>query len=182
MTEPATGADEPIGRPSRLRSASSCHNGYQNLGQVGKKNLKRILWSDHPGFAMINCCLLVAILAGGCKTDLAEPLQSGRVLALQGLQGRWVGQVVPTERSCGSTTQGLMSIGKGGFGFDPFRGVTVIRGDVSDDGHLVGKLVRQGPEHQDLSIAFEGVATGSDEITGALQSGRCHWTVTLHRG
>jgi hypothetical protein len=26
------------------------------------------------------------------------------------------------------------------------------------------------------------MAAGSDAISGTLQSGRCHWTVTLHRG
>lgn len=176
------GTSELTRRASRLRSAPSCRNGYQNLGQVGKKNLKKILGPFRANSGIMVCGLLVSVLAGGCKTDLAEPLQSGRVLALQGLQGRWAGPVVPTDRTCGPTTQGLMSIGKGGFSLDPFQGTTVINGDVSGDGHLSGRLTRRGAEHQDISIAFEGRATGSDGISGTLQSGRCRWTVTLHRG
>jgi hypothetical protein len=58
----------------------------------------------------------------------------------------------------------------------------VIRGKVGDDGHLSGSLIRQGAEHQDLTIVFEGMAEGSDAISGTLRSGRCSWTVTLRRG
>jgi hypothetical protein len=75
-----------------------------------------------------------------------------------------------------------MSIGERGFGLDPLQSTAVIHGEVTNDGHLSGSLIRQGAEHQDLSIAFEGMAAGSDAIRGTLQSGRCHWTVTLHRG
>jgi hypothetical protein len=125
--------------------------------------------------------ILVPLLAG-CSGDLGERLQSGQVLAWHGLQGRWVGSVVPVDPACGSTTEGLMSIGEKGFGFDPFQSTTVIQGTVSSDGHFSGKLARQGAEHQNLSIGFEATATGSDAIDGTLQSGRCHWTVTLHRG
>ena len=58
----------------------------------------------------------------------------------------------------------------------------MVRGDLGDDGHLSGRLIRQGADHQDLSISFEGMAAGTDAINGTLQSGRCRWTVTLHRG
>jgi hypothetical protein len=58
----------------------------------------------------------------------------------------------------------------------------VIQGELGKDGHLNGTLVRQGPEHQNLSISFDGMASESETISGTLQSGRCHWTVTLHRG
>jgi hypothetical protein len=129
---------------------------------------------------MTLCCVLV--VSGGCATDLGEPLQSGRVLALVGLQGRWVGSSAPAGSSCGPTTQALMSIGKDGFGLDPFQSTTIIHGEVGDDGRLTGSLSRQGAEHQNLSIAFEGRATGSDAISGTLRSGRCLWHVTLHRG
>jgi hypothetical protein len=149
------------------------------LGQVGKGILKKILASVQNILLLAVCPFL---LASGCKTDLAEPLQSGRVLAWHGLQGRWVGPVVPIQPSCGAETQGLMSIGENGFAFDPFRGTTVIRGKVADDGRINGDLVRQGPDHQDLSMVFEATARGPDEIAGTLQSGRCHWAVTLHRG
>ena len=75
-----------------------------------------------------------------------------------------------------------MSIGDKGFALDPFQSTTVVRGELRDGGHLNGKLVRQGPDHQDLSISFEAMAAGNDAINGTLQSGRCHWMVTLHRG
>ncbi len=149
---------------------------------MGKMNLKNFLVCFPRGYRIAACQLLTLLVAVGCRADLGEPLQSGRVFALHGLQGRWVGPVVPIDRACGPTTQGLMSIGQNGFGLDPFQSTTVIHGEVGDDGHLTGKLVRQGAEHQDISIAFEGNATGSGEINGTLQSGRCHWTVTLHRG
>jgi hypothetical protein len=149
---------------------------------LGKKNLKKIL-DRNGGRAWITFCgMLMSVLIGACKADLGERLQSGQVHAWYGLQGRWVGPVVPTERSCGPATQGLMSIGEKGFGLDPFQSTIVIRGDVGNDGHLSGTLTRQGPEHQDLSIAFEGMAVGSETISGTVQSGRCRWTVTLHRG
>ena len=159
-----------------MRAAPLCRNHYQNLGQVGKKNQKKVL--GRTGLTL--CCVLV--VSGGCATDLGEPLQSGQVLALVGLQGRWTGSVVPAEPSCGRTTQALMSIGKHGFGLDPFQSTTIIHGEVDEDGRLVGSLSRQGAEHESLSIAFEGRAAGSGAIGGTLRSGRCLWNVTLHRG
>jgi hypothetical protein len=128
------------------------------------------------------CGLALLVLLAGCEGDLSEQLQSGRVLPLLGLQGRWVGQVAPTDSKCGPPTWGLMTIGENSFGFDPFQSTTVIRGQVGKDGHLSGKLVRQGSEHQDLSISFDGVASGTETINGTLQSNRCRWTVTLRRG
>jgi hypothetical protein len=125
---------------------------------------------------------LALVLLAGCGTDLGERLQSGRVLAWHGLQGRWVGPVVPLDPSCGPATQGLMTIGENGFGFDPFQSTTMIDGQVDENHHLHGTLERQGPQHQSLSITFEGQASATDSIDGTLQSGRCHWTVVLHRG
>jgi hypothetical protein len=126
--------------------------------------------------------LLIVVAFAGCGGDPGERLQSGRVLALSGLQGRWVGPVLPTGSACGSPAQGLMTIGDNGFGFDPFQSTTVIQGDVWKDGRLSGSLARQGSDHRNLSITFEGAASGSETISGTLQSGRCHWSVTLHRG
>ena len=128
------------------------------------------------------CALSSPVMTAGCDTDLGEALQSGRVLAWQGLEGRWVGAVAPIEPACGPATQGLMSIGAQGFGFDPFQSTAVIDGKTSDDGRLTGSLTRQGAQHQDLSIVFDGRVVGSDVIAGTLRSGRCHWNVTLHRG
>jgi hypothetical protein len=182
MIEAAIGSGEFICRVFRLRLASSCHSEYQKLGQMGKKILKKILALCRGRFSFCACGLLLSLLVGGCEGDLGERLQSGKVLAWYGLQGRWVGSVVPTEPTCGPPTQGLMTIGKKGFGLDPFQSTAVIHGEVSDDGHLHGSLIRQGADHQDLSIGFEGMAAGSDAISGTLQSGRCHWRVTLRRG
>jgi hypothetical protein len=149
---------------------------------MGKKNLKTILCHHMLRFRPTARGLLVSLLASACGGDPGEHLQSGRVLGWYGLQGRWIGPVVATDHGCGPTTQGLMSIGEGGFGLDPFGSTAVIRGTISSDGHLSGALVRQGAEHQVLSITFEGAAAGSGAISGTLQSGRCRWTVTLHRG
>jgi len=126
--------------------------------------------------------LLISALVAGCHGDLGERLQSGQVLAWHGLQGRWVGSVMPTDAACGLPTQGLMTIGEKGFGFDPFESTTVIQGEVSKDGHLNGGLAREGSEHQSLTITFDGLATDSGTLNGTLRSGRCHWTVTLLRG
>ncbi len=164
-----------------MRSTPSWQNIYQFLGLVGKKNLKRIL-EKHRWRQIVIGILLGISFAGGCQKDLGEYLQSGRVLALHGLQGRWLGPVVPTDGSCGPTAQALMTVGEEDFGLDPFQSTTVIHGQVSDDGHLTGKLIRQAPEHREASISFEGIATGPNAISGKLQSGRCHWTVELHRG
>ena len=164
---------------SCLRIMPSCPNHYQNLGKVGKKNQKKILayLSSHP-----TCWLLCLLLVGGCRGGLSDALQSGGVLPWNGLEGRWVGEVTPAAASCGPATKGLMTIGEHGFALDPFQGAEVVRGDVTKDGRLVGKLVRTGPGHQDLSVTFEGTASKVNTIEGLLQSGRCRWTVTLHRG
>jgi hypothetical protein len=122
------------------------------------------------------------VCLAGCSGDLGEKLQSGQVLAWHGMQGRWVGPVVPIDRSCGSPTQGLMSIGANGFGFDPFQSTTVLHGELSKDGRLAGNLAREGGDHQSLAITFAGEAAGSEAINGTLQSGRCRWTVALRRG
>ena len=133
----------------------------------------------------IAAALTIGLIAG-CEGDIGERLQSGRVLAWHGLQGRWVGPVVPADKSCGPTTEGLMSIGDKGFAFDPFQSTTVMQGGVTKDGRLTGNLTRQGGNHQNLSVSFEGAANGAgseaEAIDGNLVSGRCHWTVTLHRG
>jgi hypothetical protein len=182
VTGAVTGAPEINWRASRLRSAPSCRRDYPNVGRVGKKNLKIFLGHLRMRFWVTVCGTLASGVVGGCEADLSEHLQSGRVLAWHGLQGRWVGPVVPTERACGPTTHGLMSIGERGVGLDPFQSTSVIRGKVSDDGHLSGSLIRQDADHQDHAIVFAGTAAGSDAISGVLKSGRCSWTVTLRRG
>ncbi len=166
---------------SCLRIMPSWQDIYQNLGIVGKKNQKKIL--AHPRSSDRTAWwLLWLLLVGGCHSELSDALQSGQVRSWNGLQGRWVGDVIPEAGSCGVATKGLMTIGEHGFAFDPFQGAEVVRGDVGKDSRLVGKLVRAGPGRQDLSITFEGKASTSDTIQGLMQSGRCRWTVALHRG
>ena len=160
----------------RLRASPSCRNVYSKLGRLGKKNQKIILGA---GFAVYPLLLVTPLAC--CHGELSERLQSGQVLAWDGLQGRWAGPVVPEAANCGPPAQGLMSIGKKGFAFDPFQGTTVITGDATPDGHLKGRLERQNSDRLDLSITFEGVGPTPDVINGTLQSGRCRWTVTLRR-
>jgi hypothetical protein len=190
-----------IGGVCRPRISLVCQYRYRKLGWVGKKIPKRILilirgcsqLSDVGNFhdllrrrvsaiRLISALMFALIVLGCGHQDLAEPLQSGKVSAWSGLQGRWVGPVAPTDPSCGRETQGLLSIGGGEFGFDPFQSTSVIEGKVTHDGHLVGKLERVSPDHKALSMSFDAAASGSDAIKGQLQSGRCHWAVTLHRG
>lgn len=143
-----------------------------------KEILKKILSMTKA----LSTCVVLASFTWGCGADPTGELISGQVMALYGLQGRWAGTVVPSESGCGQTGQGLMSIGKNGFGFDPFQSTSVIRGEVAEDGHMRGRLVRQGPDRRELSLEFEADLRTPDEIGGILRSGRCRWTVTLHRG
>lgn len=137
---------------------------------MGKEDLKKNL---SPIFAW---SLVAVALTSGCKQG------SDRSLGLfNGLQGRWVGPVVPEQPNCGATVEGTMSIGGQGFAFDPFQSSIVIAGKLDQDDHLAGKLLRHGTDRQDISILFEGSPQGSEMITGILRSGRCSWTVTLHR-
>jgi hypothetical protein len=128
----------------------------------------------------------VAIWVAGCHGDLGEPLQSGRVIPLVGLQGRWVGPVVPTAPSCGSATTGLLTVGPQDFAFDPFQSTTVISGQVGPDHRLAGTLTRLGGQHQTLTISFDAGpqvdATGKETIAGSVVSGRCTWSMALTRG
>jgi len=173
--------------------------GYPKLGRVGKKIQKKILASaeSHSDrrsslplrqFArcftsaiVMVCALIFGTFLAGCAEDLAERLQSGKVMAWDGLLGRWAGPVAPTAPSCGGITEGLLSIGTDGFGFDPFQSTTVISGKVASDGHLAGTFARTGGGNQSLSISFDAAPADVDTIRGTLASGRCHWSVTLHR-
>jgi len=130
--------------------------------------------------------LLATLLTiAGCHNEAADRLQSGEVIGLFGLEGRWAGPVAPTTEGCGQTTTGLMTVGRKTFAFDPFQGTTVINGTVSD-ADLQGSLTRPGNGQQVVSISFKGTAVqhhGSGEaIEGRLGSGRCSWTVNLKRG
>ena len=122
----------------------------------------------------------------GCGTsDPALVLQSGRVLGLVGLEGRWVGRVSPTGPNCGASFTGLMSVSRDKFAFDPFQNTAIIHGSVVE-GRLTGRLERIGGEHRVSLIELDAQAkTGSDDtgfIQGELKSGPCRWQVELHPG
>ena len=168
---------------SCLRIMPACQEHYQNLGKLGKEKKKKVLDRSAVSAARQTYALLgLLLLVCGCHSELSDKLQSGRTLSWYGLQGRWVGSVTPVDALCGPTTKGLMTIGEHGFAFDPFQSNQVVRGDIGESNQLLGKLVVTGPEHRDLSLVFAGTAATADAIEGSLQSGRCRWTVTLHRG
>jgi hypothetical protein len=129
-------------------------------------------------------CLTLAV--SGCNNEAADALQSGNVIGLIGLEGRWTGPVVPKSDGCGPTTKGQMSVERKTFAFDPFQGTTVIDGIVSGNGRLEGLLSRPGGSQQTVSIRFSGMLTqhdgGAETIYGQLISGNCTWMVSLKRG
>ena len=119
-----------------------------------------------------------------CNNELADKLQSGAVVSLFGLEGRWAGPVTPIAETCGQTTTGVMVVAGTTFVFDPFQGTTAINGILSDTG-LQGTFSRLGNGQQKVSITFTGTPVkqdGEDEtIDGRMESGRCSWTVHLKR-
>src|SRR5690348_15742070 len=122
---------------SSSRMSPSYRTGYQKLGRVGKKIQKIVLRNFVApsrarsalapcggcprSIAAVVCMMLLGAFVAACSDHRAGKLQSGEVMAWDGLLGRWAGPVAPTDPSCGSTTDGLLSIGSDGFGFDPFQ-------------------------------------------------------------
>ena len=177
---PSSGSSTRLGRELFALLTSPLYQGrYQKMGHMGKRILIKFLRRRIGGFA---ACALLVLPIGGCDTDVAERLQSGKVLAWYGLQGRWVGSVTPVAASCGPSTRGVLTIGEGDFGFDPFQSSTIIQGTVGHDGQLGGTFIRQDTHHQPISISFNATAAGEEAITGELVSGRCRWSVALRRG
>ncbi len=122
----------------------------------------------------------------GC--DVGDPallLQSGRTFGMVGLEGRWVGEVLPTVANCGTRTKGLMNIGHGEFAFDPFQSTLVVRGNVIDD-RLAGKLEKLGGEKRIIVMVADAQAIPTPErtwlIRGQVKSGACQWQFELHQG
>lgn len=131
--------------------------------------------------------LILFPLAGCHGGDPGEPLQSGRVLALAGAEGRWTGTLHASTDACPGGQHALMSIGAdGAFAIDPFASTLIVRGKRDPDGHYRGTLQRPDPNGNMLSLSFEGLAidpTGpSAAILGTIETGPCQWSVTLHRG
>jgi hypothetical protein len=120
-----------------------------------------------------------------CAGDTGEGTRSSRVLPWAGLEGRWVGPVIPIDPSCGLRTTGLMSIGSGAFAFDPFQSTDVLQGKIGPGGDLMGQAVRPALGDRPIKIDFLGRVQHSDDaarIVGTLTSGRCNWSVILHPG
>lgn len=134
--------------------------------------------------------VLLPLLLAGCgigelPTRASQSIGTGRVLALEGIEGRWGGAVTPADpAACGPERHGLMTVGGDKFAFDPFGSTTVIEGTVDKD-TLRGTLTRQGGGHQTLSIGLEGhagrAADGAETIEGVVTSGKCSWRVALRR-
>lgn len=148
---------------------------YPILGRVGK------------AFILITAAIIlgaIVLLVSGCSGNLGDTLQSGEVIGMIGLEGRWAGPVVPRAEGCGSADTGLMTVGRNSFSFDPFQGTTVIDGTVADT-RLDGFLSRPGNGQQMVSISFSGKVVrpegGEQVIQGLLLSGPCSWTVSLKR-
>lgn len=124
-------------------------------------------------------------LLSACAREAADIMQSGTVVSVGGLRGRWAGPVSPLAQGCGTATTGLATIGGGEFSFDPFQGSTVIKGKVDDDGKMMGTLTRALASQPALSITFSGSAVSDPAdgqmIEGTLASGRCEWSVKLKR-
>ena len=154
---------------------------YAFMGRVGKGKI------PFCSFFSYGLRFAPLLLAFGCNaSDPVTMLQSGRVVGLGGLEGRWVGLVAPEGAGCGSPTTGLMTIGQGSFGFAPFQNTVVIRGKIGADDRIEGELERPGGDKKILAITLKARliqdAVGSAGIEGALASGKCRWTVKLTRG
>jgi hypothetical protein len=150
---------------------------YSFMGYVGKEKLPA------AGLFSYASPLLMAFLIFGCSgNDAAMVLQSGRVVGLGGLDGRWQGVVHPIKPNCGNDTVGLMTIGKGSFGFAPFQNTVAIKGEVGDDDLLEGTLERMGGDKKTVGVTMQARQSEDSDIIGTLKSGRCEWTFKLTRG
>ncbi len=133
-------------------------------------------------FIFFSCA---ALAVSGCNNQAADALQSGNVMGLFGLEGRWAGPVTPKSEDCGQIAKGQMSVERKTFAFDPFQGTTVIDGTVSGNGVLQGSLSRPAGGQQEVSISFSGAVAqhgdGTETIDGLLKSGHCTWAVSLKR-
>ena len=93
----------------------------RNWGMWARGNLKIILGEPLRLPCPAVWALLLLALITGCREDLGERLQSGRVLAWHGLQGRWVGSGRP-DRACLRRRDTGADVDRGkGFALDPFQ-------------------------------------------------------------
>ena len=170
-----------VRRRGVARLCASWRELYNFVGHLGK--------AIFPLFGKFSYVWGIGLLLLVCGCEGSDPstfLQSGRVVSLGGLEGRWVGPVDPEGGGCGHATTGLMNIGQGGFGFAPFQNTVVLHGKIGADDSVSGVEERISGDKQILAIRFEGQVVQSDgeqdKIEGALTSGRCRWRVMLTRG
>jgi hypothetical protein len=123
---------------------------------------------------------LSLVTVTGCVHEINEAVQSS-----SGNGNQWAGPVVPTVPDCGSQTTGLMTLSSKEFSFAPFSGVVVIQGKVDKD-HLEDSSNGGALGQKSTTIQFTGTinhpTNGPPTIEGTTTSGRCTWSVTLHRG
>ena len=137
---------------------------------------------DPRRYVLLALCLLAL---GGCVRKIGESLESGREFSFLSDDGRWVGPVAPTSPDCGRQTTGLMNIGSGKFAFAPFQSIVSVEGTV-EKGRLAGLATSSAPGEKPITMRFAGAIKhpndGPATIEGTLTSGRCSWSVALHRG
>jgi len=156
-------------------------NLIQFFGSVGQG-----FFSIRRNFLHLTALCALFALMFGCGPDPGERLQSGRVMALRGIEGRWVGSVMPSTPNCGGRRTGVMAVGSSTFAFDPFQSTIALNGRILEKRILKGEQVRPGGATPEASIVFDGIVVrteqGEEAISGTLSSGRCRWSVRLHRG
>ena len=151
----------------------------------------RCCWRWNPRIRWWSALLSIPTALASCgiqelPSNLSREMGTGKVYALDGLEGRWSGTVRSDNPFCGSS-MGLMTIRGDKFAFDPFQSTTVIRGTISNHSRLQGNLSSPAGNKTSLYAAFDG-STEKNEATeqsitiiGTLTSGVCRWAVRLQR-
>ena len=170
----------------------SCRALYNFLGYLGKVNFPAPRHREQTTrLRRWSGVLSVAIVLAACEvqelpSSISGKIGTGRVYALNGLEGRWSGTVRSDDPSCGSSI-GLMTIRGDKFAFDPFQSTTVIRGTISKLGSLRGNFSSTGENKVPFHASFDGesqrnqATEQSVAIVGTLRSGPCRWAVRLRR-
>ena len=164
-------------RRCAARPSASWMNLYGILGYMGKGKIPLI------GLFSYGLVIGLTLMAFGCSgEEAASVLQSGRVVGLGRVDGRWVGPVSPVSAGCGNQTIGTMTVGQGSFGFAPFGNTVSIKGRVGPDDAMDGVLERLGGDRKPVSIRMHAEASEEGSIVGKLDSGKCQWAFKLARG
>ena len=136
-------------------------------------------------FRLFFLSLCAGLLASCAAT---EDVLHTRPVPIVGIEGRWVGDVTPSDpKVCGPTRHGVLVIGSGEFAFDPFSSTITLNGKVGPADTLQATLERPaGGGGKVLRLSFNAEAktdpAGTRTISGTLVSGDCIWQVALRRG